>query len=141
MRVLTDSSALAKLYLEEPGMDELDEVLAAADELALCVLCMPEVASALVRSRGEGRLTPAEYQLKLAELATDVRAATALGLNDDVIATAVRLLETNRLRASDALHVACALEWHAELFVTGDRRQAAAAVSAGLSVQFVGASS
>ena len=39
----------------------------------------------------------------------------------------MKLLETNILRAMDALHVACALEWPVELFATADIRQLKAA--------------
>ena len=38
----------------------------------------------------------------------------------------------------DALHVACALEWKADLFVTSDRKQADAAVNAGLRAEYLG---
>jgi predicted nucleic acid-binding protein len=34
----------------------------------------------------------------------------------------------------DALHVACALDWQADLFVSSDRRQLAAAAKSGLRV-------
>ena len=54
-----------------------------------------------------------------------------------MVATAVTLLENNVLRAMDALHVAGALVWQADLFVTADRRQFAAAQQAGLNAQLV----
>jgi predicted nucleic acid-binding protein len=38
----------------------------------------------------------------------------------------------------DALHVACALEWQADLFVTSDRRQLKAAMNTGLYTEYVG---
>jgi len=38
----------------------------------------------------------------------------------------------------DALHVACALEWQADLFVTSDRRQFMAAKNTGLRTEYVG---
>jgi predicted nucleic acid-binding protein len=37
----------------------------------------------------------------------------------------------------DALHIACALEWKAELFVSSDNRQIKAAKQAGLNIQEV----
>ena len=40
----------------------------------------------------------------------------------------------------DALHVACALAWRADVFVTADLRQARAAADAGLSTRLVGMS-
>jgi predicted nucleic acid-binding protein len=38
----------------------------------------------------------------------------------------------------DALHVACALEWKADLFVTSDRRQLDAAIKSGLHTEYLG---
>jgi len=46
-------------------------------------------------------------------------------------------VEASPVRAADALHVAAALVWKAELFVTADQRQLVAARKAGLKVQAV----
>ena len=51
---------------------------------------------------------------------------------DAVLAVATRALERHPLRAMDALHVACALVWEAERFVSADHRQVEAAGRAGL---------
>ena len=56
----------------------------------------------------------------------------------EVIATCIKLLEKTPLRAMDALHVACAVEWNAGLFVTSDKRQLPAARHAGLESNYVG---
>jgi uncharacterized protein len=50
----------------------------------------------------------------------------------DVIADAIGLLEATPLRTLDALHVACARQWRADLFVSSDARQLGAAADAGL---------
>jgi len=57
-----------------------------------------------------------------------------------VISISVDMLENNALRAMDSLHVACALEWNADLFVTSDKRQAAAAMRSGLQTAYIGGS-
>lgn len=49
-----------------------------------------------------------------------------------VIQKSIKLLEINTLRAMDALHVGCAIEWKAELFVSFDKRQISAAKNSGL---------
>ena len=49
-----------------------------------------------------------------------------------MIATCVAILEGNPIRAMDALHIACAVQWEAELFVSADEQQIAAAEKAGL---------
>ncbi len=38
----------------------------------------------------------------------------------------------------DALHVACALAWKADLFITSDRRQLDAAINSGLQSKYLG---
>ena len=50
---------------------------------------------------------------------------------------AIDLLDAHPLRTVDALHVASALEWQADLFVSADRRQVAAAEASGLPVLLV----
>jgi predicted nucleic acid-binding protein len=52
----------------------------------------------------------------------------------DVIKKSIELLEKDTLRTMDALHIGCALEWEAELFVSSDKRQILAAKKAGLKV-------
>jgi hypothetical protein len=47
-------------------------------------------------------------------------------------------METNVLRAMDALHIACALEWQADLFITADKRQLMAAKNSGLRSEYIG---
>jgi len=50
---------------------------------------------------------------------------------------AVDLLEEHALRTLDALQIACASDWQADLFVSADRRQATAAADSGLRVLLV----
>jgi predicted nucleic acid-binding protein len=54
-----------------------------------------------------------------------------------VVATCTKILEDSPVRAADALHVACALEWKTELFVSSDKRQISAAKKAGLHTRLV----
>jgi predicted nucleic acid-binding protein len=51
-----------------------------------------------------------------------------------VTLSCVQLLEGNPLRSSDAIQIASALAWHADLFVSADAKQCAAAKAAGLDV-------
>jgi len=138
MRAVLDSSSLAKRYVQEPGSAEVEDTLMATSELGLCVICVPEIASALNRLRRENALTVTGYRQARAALVADTREATILHLTPSVITRAVVLLETNVLRAMDSLHVACAIEWGADLFVSSDRRQFAAAEKAGLPARFIG---
>jgi len=138
MKVLTDSSALAKRYVLEVGSDEIDRFLQNASQLGLCTILIPEVISGLNRRRRENNLSDDAYRTIKNQLMDDVHDAVILQVTPAVISYSIKLLETNVVRAMDALHIACALEWNAELFVTADRRQYKAAINAGLPCEFIG---
>ena len=132
MRTFFDSSAFAKRYLEELGSESVDALCVAATDLALAVICVPEIISALNRRVREGALSRPQYAVAKQHLAEDVRDASIVELTPAVIASATTVLEGSPLRAMDALHVACALQWGAEIFVSSDTRQIAAAEKVGL---------
>ena len=155
MRTFFDSSAFAKRYLEELGSESVDALCVAATDLALAVICVPEIISALNRRVREGALSRPQYAVAKQHLAedvrdasiveltpaviasADVRDASIVELTPAVIASATTVLEGSPLRAMDALHVACALQWGAEIFVSSDTRQIAAAERVGLCTRCV----
>lgn len=138
MKLAVDSSAFAKRYVEEVGSGRLFEILQDASELALCVLVVPEILSGLNRRKREGFVSNENYQLAKKQLLTDIRDATILQITPAVVFHSVNLLESNSLRAMDALHIACALEWQADLFLTADKKQFEAAVKAGVKSELIG---
>ncbi|MCK4469698.1 MAG: type II toxin-antitoxin system VapC family toxin [Desulfobacterales bacterium] len=138
MKLLVDSSAFAKRYVQEDGSELVDLFLQRASELALCIILVPEIISGLNRRLQEGILSANDYRKVKRQLLEDVHDATVIQITPAVISHSVKLLEKNVLRAMDALHVACALEWQADIFVTADRRQSIAAKNAGLLTEFIG---
>jgi len=132
MRTFFDSSAFAKRYVEEDGSDLVEMLCDKASALALSVICVPEIISALNRRVREGKLSRSQYREAKARLSAEVADAVIVNLVPGVVARAIGVLETHVLRASDALHIACALEWRAELFVSADDRQLQAATGVGL---------
>ena len=138
MNVFFDSSALAKRYIEEKGSDQVQAILASAAALAVSVICVPEIVSALCRLRRERKLSTEEYRNAKASVLTDVDDATVIGITEEVIAHGVALLEQFSLRSADALHIACASEWATDLFVSADDRQCKAARRRGLRVEGIG---
>jgi predicted nucleic acid-binding protein len=134
LNVFLDSSALAKRYVQEPGSDQLEEVLASATSLGLSVICPAEVISALCRHRREGRLSKGDYSRAKEALFADVADSSIIQIAEPVLLHTVELLERWPLRSSDALHVASAAEWSAGLFVSADERQCRAARGCGLRV-------
>jgi len=138
MKLVVDSSAFAKRYIQEDGSEDVDLILQSASDLALCIVLVPEIISGLNRRLREGFLSKRDYGKAKTQLLEDVHDATVIQLTPSVISHSVKLLENNVLRAMDALHVACALEWPADLFVTSDKRQLIAAKKAGLLSEFIG---
>mgnify|MGYP002633967314 CR=1 FL=1 len=137
MRIFLDSSAFAKRFVEEAGSPEVDALCQSADELCLNVLSAPEVISALNRRKREGRLGRQEYVKIKERLLLEVREATIINLTPEVVSLSMKVLETAHVRTMDALHIASASLCHAELFVSGDHRQVAAARSMGLHIRQV----
>jgi uncharacterized protein len=132
MKLFLDSSAFAKRFVEEPGSQEVEALCSQAHELGLSVICVPEIISALNRRLREKSLSRQDYARAKHRLALDVRDAIIVNLTPDVIHTSIKILETAPVRTMDALHVACALAWDANLFASADRRQIAAARTLGL---------
>ncbi|MBI2193530.1 MAG: type II toxin-antitoxin system VapC family toxin [Planctomycetes bacterium] len=135
MNVFLDSSALAKRYVQESGSDRVDKLLSAASSLGVSVICPPEVVSALCRRRREKALTQQQYLKAKQSLFIDMEDASVVNITEEIIGRAVEILERWPLRSSDSLHVASALAWSAELFVSADERQCAAALGCRLHVE------
>ncbi len=135
MKVYLDSSAFAKRFIEERGSAGVEAVCARASELGLSVLCVPEIVSALNRRCRERTLTHEQYVVAKQRLLEDVRDADIIALTPTVIGSAIMVIEAGPVRAVDALHVACALEWGAELFASADQQQLNAAKRAGMKTQ------
>ncbi len=137
MKIFLDSSSFAKRFVDEEGSEEVESICFDASEIGLAVLCVPELVSAMNRRRRDGSLTQTQYALAKRRLMEDVRDADIVQLTTAVILSAISILEGVPVRTLDALHVACAVEWGAELFVSSDRRQLAAATQAGLKTRAV----
>lgn len=137
MKTFLDSSAFAKRYVEESGSDSVEAACLAATDLGLCVICVPEILSALNRRLRERTLRRGDYDLIKGRLLEDVGDAAIIDLTPAVINETVAMLEASPLRAADAMHVAAAVAWGADCFLSADRRQLAAARKAGLRTKAV----
>jgi uncharacterized protein len=137
VRTFFDSSAFAKRYVEEAGSQSVDTLCAEATDLALSVVCIPEIISALNRRMREGNLSRQQYEQAKRRLSEDVADAAIVNLTSTVLARCTAILEQSPVRAVDALHVACAVAWEAGLFVSADKRQISAAAKAGLHARSV----
>ncbi len=137
MKTFFDSSAFAKRYIEEKGSAIVDDICQDTDELALCVICIPEIISALNRRVREKHISLSDYSSAKTHLIDDVRDAQIINLTDDVVARSISILEHNTIRAMDALHVASAQAWGADIFVSSDKNQVKAAQKQGIKTKLI----
>ena len=137
MRVFFDTSAFVKRFVDEVGSDKADEITQKATEVGLSILCFPEMMSALNRKQRAGFLNERDYLMLKTDIIDDIEDAELINLSPGVLEKATGLLEQHVLRSLDALQIACAFEWQAELFVSSDERQLAAALDSGLKVELI----
>ena len=134
MRVYFDSSAFAKRYINEPGTAEVLAWCDRATELALSVIAIPELFSAFCRLKREGKLSAGQYRRLKSDLMADIADALICDTTLQVIRQSVQALERHPLRGMDAIHLGAAVISAAEVFISADVRQCAAAEALGLRV-------
>ncbi len=137
MKILMDTSALAKRYKREAGFDAVDAWLAQADSVVLAAHCKMEIASAFLRDVHDGILTTEQFSLGMGQVSSDFEEFQVQPVSSEIEALAIAAMQRTRLRAMDALHVATAQLSGVNKFITADRRQGEAAKAAGLSVEVV----
>jgi predicted nucleic acid-binding protein len=137
MRILFDSSALFKRYAGEPGAEQVAALHERATAVVLAAHCHVELVSALTRQWREGAFEDAEYRRLRGRMREDFDAYRVESLSRTVEDFAMAAMAATPLRAMDALHIGTAQAARVQLFVTADRRQAAAAQSAGLRTELI----
>lgn len=132
-----DTSYVVRLYLEDPGWQEVREI-AATDHVACCLLGRAEALAAFHRKFREGVLNREETRVLLEQFGRecDTGAFQWLPLSTVVVARLHRtytvLSGSVPLRAGDAVHLACAAENGFREIYSNDRQLLAAAHHFGL---------
>ena len=134
MRTFFDSSGLAKRYIKEQGSDKVETLLTEATEAAVSLICPPEITSALSRLRRQSSISAAQYDTAKKALFEDIEDMSVCAITIPVVHGAIALIERHPIRTTAAPAVACPLDCQADLFVSSDRRQLAAAAKSGLRV-------
>jgi predicted nucleic acid-binding protein len=137
MRVFFDTSAFVKRYVHEAGTDTVLAWCDRAEEIGLSGIALPEIISAFCRLRREARITDTQYRQLKTLLLADIEDVALCDLTPAVMGQAVRSLETNILRGMDAIHIGSAVALKADVFISADQQQIAAAARAGLRVEAV----
>ena len=89
------------------------------------------------QQRHDGVLAAPDYARIMSVVHADFADFSCMALDRRVEALAIAAMEPNRLRAIDALHIGTAQAAEVDLFVTADRRQAAAAAAVGLKIELI----
>lgn len=137
MKIVFDTSALLKRYLPEAGRDAVLALVQRADPLVAAPHCKLELHSALSRLVRESSVSASQLQATHEEIERSFSDVDVQPWTPSLERTAIRALSVAPLRAMDALHVAAAVSARADLFVTADRRQAAAARAMGLNTEYL----
>jgi predicted nucleic acid-binding protein len=137
-----DTSALVKLYVQEPGTDRLLSLISDPSENRFAVLAISvvEVRSAIRRRQRSGDIEAsiANEILEIVQSHMETRFIRQ-AINDTVIDTALEMIDRYALRAYDAVQLAgclvlCTITSGALTFVCSDHRLLEAARSEQLKV-------
>jgi predicted nucleic acid-binding protein len=105
-----DTSALVKLYVDEPGRAAVLELLDAAVGCATARIAYVEARAAFARRRREGGFQPRTLRHVVDLLDQDWAAYTLIEVGESLVRRAGVLAERHGLRGYDAVHLAAALE-------------------------------
>lgn len=130
MILYLDTSALVKLYAEEPGREEVEHAVQEASVVAVSEIGYVEACSALARKEREGSFSTDEHDEAVAQLQQDYREVyLSRPLTGDLIARAGGLARKHALRAYDAVHMTTALVLREESLGLAERVQEPAETS------------
>jgi predicted nucleic acid-binding protein len=134
-----DTSALIKLYIDEPGREEVKKAVRGAPVVATHVVAYAEMRAALGRLNREGRLRDWPLERVKAAFEDDWKALALVAAEEPILRRAGDLAEGLGLRGFDAVHLAAAesLAIHGRigvLFACFDGRLARAAATLGFAL-------
>jgi predicted nucleic acid-binding protein len=106
MTLYLDTSSLIKLYVEEPGSDEVRQDLSEASACATSLITYAEARAAFARLRRLGNITPAGFRSAKRDFDTDWSILVIVPPSDALCRSAGDLAERYRLRGFDSIHLA-----------------------------------
>ena len=135
MILFLDTSALVKLYLDEPGSDSIRERITDST-VALSHVAYGEIYATFARRFRESLLKENEHNAVCMAFEEDWSAVFRIPLSVEVLSKVPALCRRHPLRGADALHIASALmlvEREIDTtFVSSDLRQLEAATAEGM---------
>ncbi len=112
MILYLDTSALVKLYVDEPGTPAVVARVEGAEAVVTARVTYAEARAAFARHRREGALSRAHLRQVVRELDGDWGAYNLVEISDPVVRQAGALAERHALRGYDAVQLAAALDVH-----------------------------
>jgi predicted nucleic acid-binding protein len=110
MTLYLDTSSLIKLYVEEPGSDDVRQDLAEADIGATSAVSYAEARAAFARHRRDGKLTPAMLRAVTRDFDADWSRFAVIEPTMALCRAAGELAERYQLRGCDSIQLASVLE-------------------------------
>ena len=132
-----DASALVKVYVAEPGSEDVERVIAEAEALGTAMISRVEVVAALAKAARLGALSQEDAELARRNFHRDWSDLTRLPATEFMLERAALLAWDQGLRGYDAVQLAAAVTWQEVLeepvrMATFDRQLWTAAGELGL---------
>ena len=134
MTVYLDASSLVKLYVSEPGSDDVRQLLATARSAATSGLTYAEARAAFARRFREKGLSGRDYAMVKRDFDADWPGYVSIDVSAALCRSAGELAERHQLKSLDAIHLASAQAYGCKSLATGDRHVGRAAELCGLVV-------
>jgi len=109
MILYLDTSALVKLYVEEPGTEEVKERVEAAQIVSTSRVAYVEARAGIARKFRKGELSREEYKHMVEDLEKDWESYFIVEVSESVAKLGGELTDRHPLRGFDAIHLASAL--------------------------------
>jgi predicted nucleic acid-binding protein len=136
LNVYFETSALIKLFLDEPGADDARDLWDAADLVTIALIAYPEARAALAAAERARRISAAELGGVKQRLDRRWIQAQVIDFDQPIALTAGDISERFALRGYNAVHLATAMSLQDDslLIATWDRELASACLEAGLRI-------
>lgn len=139
MIVYLDASALVKRYVAEAGSDEVRALVRGAEAAVTALITRVEVIAALAKAHHTRRLASQDADRARKAFEEEWEDFVRVQMTEHLVAQAASLAWSRGLRGYDAVHLAAALFWQAQIgrpvvLATYDRQLWEAARGAGLTV-------
>ena len=134
MKILLDTSTLAKRYVQELGSEELEDLFfSVVKEVFVSTLALAEFAAAIGRKLRNKDMLEKSASKAMREFEKDWGGLfKKIPLTEDLAMSAASLAIQYPLKGADAVHLASAIEVGADLFVVSDNMLVSVAEKIGI---------